>query len=94
MNPNISLNDRIRVLSHLVGLIDEVSDVCVSHGGNIGVAAAAAAGLQRSRRGGRNTGRLFTSNLVQKTATTQSRGGGGGRVTNMKITAQNICTII
>lgn len=52
--------------SHLVGLVDEVGDVCVRHSGDISVAAAAAR-LQCSGRRGRNTRRLLTSNLVQKT---------------------------
>lgn len=51
--------------SHLVGLVDEVGDVCVSHSRNISVAAAAR--LQCSGWRGRNTRRLLTSNLVQKT---------------------------
>lgn len=72
LHPNISLNHHL-CGSYLAGLIDEVGDVCVSHSGNISVAAAAAAaGHLCSRRGGRRTRRLLTSNLVQKTES-QSR---------------------
>lgn len=62
------------VSSHLVRLVDEVGDVCVSHSGNICLTAA---GVRRNRRRGRHAGwvgRLFTSHLVQKTGKHRAEG--------------------
>lgn len=47
-------------ISYDIGVIDEVSDVCVP-------LSDTAASLLCSRRGGRKTGALYISNLVQKT---------------------------
>lgn len=66
-------------ISYDIGVIDEVSDVCVP-------LSDTAASFLCSRRGGRKTGALFISNLVQKT--------GNHRKTNEVLNSTRAHTII